>query len=124
MLHLNRAGNPYVGSAWFKTFLEVHTETPTRLMAATLNAPSNMRGTAYLELGFSVFWTPAHAHQATVAGGHCLPIGGVLELCMRKLYVLSPIESKMNTPHKNPNLFNGMFLVDYTPSHKRCRGTA
>ena len=39
MVHLNRAGNPHVGSAWFKTFLEVHTETPTRLMAATLNAP-------------------------------------------------------------------------------------
>lgn len=59
MVHLNCAGNPHVGSAWFKTFLEVHTETPTRLMAATLNAPSNMRGTAYLELGFLVSYEHA-----------------------------------------------------------------
>ena len=31
MLHLNRAGNPYVGSAWFKTFLEVHIENPNQV---------------------------------------------------------------------------------------------
>lgn len=86
-------------------------------MAATLNAPSNTRGTAYLELGFSVsLYTLTKQPLRVVIAS---PDGGVLELCMRKLYIFSPIESKMNTPHKNPNLFNGMFLVDYTPSHKR-----
>lgn len=88
MVHLNRAGNPHVGSAWFKTFLEVHTETPTRLMAETLNAPSNTRGTAYLELGFPVF--RAHTEQRSMPVFVTLD-GGVLELCMRKLYIFSPI---------------------------------